>query len=195
MPRMFLLCGDIAAGKSTFAAIFARLHKLRRISIDDCYAFYNGTDTCRENKFEAWQLFFKLIHEAYKLGQDVIVDTNAPYVSDRQEFLNWFPEYDEHTLICIRSDIETMKERNARRNRKVPSEVIERLYKEFEMPTYDEPGGRSDWDNIYWFTSNSDKFELAEIIRRNYNLKEYPVEQDFLYEIIKKGMLNESLLR
>lgn len=195
MPRMFLLCGDIAAGKSTFAAIFARLHKLRRISIDDCYAFYNGTDTCRENKFEAWQLFFKLIHEAYKLGQDVIVDTNAPYVSDRQEFLNWFPEYDEHTLICIRSDIETMKERNARRNRKVPSEVIKRLYKEFEMPTYDEPGGRSDWDNIYWFTSNSDKFELAEIIRRNYNLKEYPVEQDFLYEIIKKGMLNESLLR
>jgi len=195
MPRMFLLCGDIAAGKSTFAAIFARLHKLRRISIDDCYAFYNGTDTCRENKFEAWQLFFKLIHEAYKLGQDVIVDTNAPYVSDRQEFLNWFPEYDEHTLICIRSDIATMKERNARRNRKVPSEVIERLYKEFEMPTYDEPGGRSDWDNIYWFTSNSDKFELAEIIRRNYNLKEYPVEQDFLYEIIKKGMLNESLLR
>jgi len=195
MPRMFLLCGDIAAGKSTFAAIFARLHKLRRISIDDCYAFYNGTDTCRENKFEAWQLFFKLIHEAYKLGQDVIVDTNAPYVSDRQEFLNWFPEYDEHTLICIRSDIATMKERNARRNRKVTSEVIERLYKEFEMPTYDEPGGRSDWDNIYWFTSNSDKFELAEIIRRNYNLKEYPVEQDFLYEIIKKGMLNESLLR
>lgn len=195
MPRMFLLCGDIAAGKSTFAAIFARLHGLRRISIDDCYAFYNGTDTCRENKFEAWQLFFKLIHEAYKLGQDVIVDTNAPYISDRQEFLNWFPEYDEHTLICIRSNIATMKERNARRNRKVPSEVIERLYREFEMPTDNEPGGRSSWDNIYWFTSNSDKFELAEIIRRNYNLKEYPVEQDFLYEILKKEMLNESLLR
>lgn len=195
MPRMFLLCGDIAAGKSTFAAIFARLHGLRRISIDDCYAFYNGTDTCRENKFEAWQLFFKLIHEAYKLGQDVIVDTNAPYISDRQEFLNWFPEYDEHTLICIRSNIATMKERNARRNRKVPSEVIERLYREFEMPTDNEPGGRSSWDNIYWFTNNSDKFELAKIIRRNYNLKEYPVEQDFLYEILKKEMLNESLLR
>lgn len=195
MPRMFLLCGDIAAGKSTYAEVFARQHGLRRISIDDCYAFYNGTDTCRENKFEAWQLFFKLIHEAYKLGQDIVVDTNAPYISDRQEFLNWFPEYDEHTLICIRANLDIIKARNAHRYRKVPLDVLERLYREFEMPMYDEPGGRSNWDNIYWFNNNANGLELVEIIRRNYNLKEYPVEQDFLYEILKKEMLNESLLR
>lgn len=191
MPKMYLMCGDIGSGKTTFAKTFANLHGFRYIGIDECYAFYNGNECDRSNKFEVWQLFFKLIHEAYKLNQDVVVDTNAPYISDRQEFLNWFPEYEEHTLIWISCSMEDAWTGNIKRVRKVPEDVFNRLWEAFEEPERSEPGGRSEWDNIYRINRTGNKFELAEIIKRNYNLPDYPIEKDFLFEILKKGMLDE----
>lgn len=191
MPRMYLMCGDIGSGKTTYAKAFARQHSFRYIGIDAVYEFYNGDECDRSNKFEVWQLFFKLIHDAYKLGQDVVVDTNAPYIGDRQEFLNWFPEYEEHTLIWINCSMEDAWEGNCKRVRKVPEDVFNKLWESFEEPQREEPGGRSDWDNIYRIDRLGSKFEIGEIIKRNYSLKEYPVEQDFLYEMLKKGMFDE----
>jgi hypothetical protein len=80
---------------------------------------------------------------------------------------------------------------NIKRVRKVPEDVFNRLWEAFEEPERSEPGGRSEWDNIYRINRTGNKFELAEIIKRNYNLPDYPIEKDFLFEILKKGMLDE----
>ena len=98
MGNMYLMCGHVASGKSTFARQFAEKNGFRYLDIDACYKVYNGDEKIHENKFEVWILYYQLIHQASMLGQSAVIDTNAPLSSYRDEFLNWFPEYDSHHL-------------------------------------------------------------------------------------------------
>lgn len=148
MAEMYLMCGNISVGKSHYAKQIAEIAGFRYLNIDDCYGIINGDERIHENKFEVWHLFFKLIHMCVKLDQDVVIDTNAPYVSDRVEFLNWFPEFEKHTLVWVDAPIELAIRKNAERKRVVPVETMIRLASEFEIPTEHEPSGRSSWDNI-----------------------------------------------
>ena len=123
-------------------------NSLRYLDIDACYSIYNGDEKIHENKFEVWILFYQLIHQAAMLGQNVIVDTNAPLTSYRDEFLNWFPEFDRHHLIWIR-------------------EVFDHLVEQFQVPDPEEGTtvSRSAWDSICRIENRNNSFQAPEFIK------------------------------
>jgi len=166
MADMYLMCGICGSGKSTFAKKFAEDNNFRYLNIDDCYAILNGDERIHTNKFEVWQLFYKMIHIAETLNQTVVIDTNAPLVRDRQEFLDWFPGFEKHILIYIDTDYELAWENNNNRPSKriVPKDDFDRVVKMFQEPTKDEPGARSEWDIIYKIKNkNNNNFEHSII--------------------------------
>lgn len=167
MGSMFLMCGHIASGKSYFAKRFAAKNSLRYLDIDACYSIYNGDEKIHENKFEVWILFYQLIHQAAMLGQNVIVDTNAPLTSYRDEFLNWFPEFDRHHLIWIDADPQLAWANNCGRERHVSREVFDHLVEQFQVPDPEEGTtvSRSAWDSICRIENRNNSFQAPEFIK------------------------------
>ena len=167
MGSMYLMCGHIASGKSWFAKRFAEKNGVRYLDIDACYRIYNGDEKIHENKFEVWILFYQLIHQAALLGQSVVVDTNAPLVSYRDEFLNWFPEYDSHHLVWIDADPELAWENNCRRERQVPRETFDHLIALFQEPTFDEGTAvsRAAWTSICRIVNDGNSFRPPVYIK------------------------------
>ena len=126
MAKMFLMCGHPGSGKSTYARELARKNGYRYLSIDDMYATFNGDPTSHDNKFDVWMTFFRQIHAAEMAGHDIVVDTNAPTRGDRDEFLNWFPDF-EHHLIWVNALEELCLENNKHRSRVIPEDQMKKL--------------------------------------------------------------------
>ena len=175
-PKMFLMCGHCGSGKSTFARQFAKEHNLRYLAIDDMYAAFNGDPQDRNNKFDVWMTFWRQIHAAEMAGHDIIIDTNAPTMVDRTEFLNWFPTF-EHHLIWIKADEELCLMNNAQRKRVIPVDVMKKLFNEFEDVTYVEFRAselRSSWKSISCVININNHFDPLRIYWgwENYPYKE-----------------------
>jgi predicted kinase len=167
MGGMYLMCGHVASGKSYFAKRFAEKNGFRYLDIDACYKIYNGDEKIHENKFEVWILFYQLIHQAALLGQSVVVDTNAPLTSYRDEFLNWFPEYDSHHLIWIDADPELAWRNNLKRERQVSREHFDHLISMFQDPSPDEGTAvsRAAWSTICRVRNVDNRFRPPEFIK------------------------------
>ena len=167
MGSMYLMCGHIASGKSWFARRFAEKNGFRYLDIDTCYEIYNGDEKIHENKFEVWILFYQLIHRAALLGQDTVVDTNAPLMSYRDEFLNWFPEFDRHCLIWIDADPQLAWANNCGRERRVSKETFDLLVAQFQEPSADEgiAVSRSAWSSICRIRNVGNEFQRPKFIK------------------------------
>lgn len=162
MAKMFLMCGMPGAGKTIFAKDFAKKNGYIYLSIDRLYAQFNGSEKNRENKFEIWQNFYKMIHYYETFEYDIVVDTNAPTLFDRTEFLNWFPNY-EHHLIWINAPIDLCLENNRNRERVIPEDVMKKLFLNFEEPTMFtytmSCRARSQWESVSMIKNNNNHFE------------------------------------
>ena len=167
MANMYLMCGHIASGKSWFAKRFAEKNGYRYLDIDACYQIYNGDEKIHENKFEVWILFYQLIHQAAMLNHDTVVDTNAPLMSYRDEFLSWFPEFDQHHLIWIDADPQLAWMNNLSRERSVPRETFDHLIENFQAPTADEgvTVSRSAWNSICRIRNIKNELQPPEFIK------------------------------
>ena len=162
MAKMFLMCGHPGSGKSTYARELARKNGYRYLSIDDMYATFNGDPTSHDNKFDVWMTFFRQIHAAEMAGHDIVVDTNAPTHGDREEFLNWFPDF-EHHLIWIDATKELCLRNNQNRSRVIPEDHMKKIFYFFERISYEElynyAAVRSRWLSISRVENNENKFE------------------------------------
>lgn len=135
MAKMYLMCGLSGAGKTTFAKEFAEENDLIYLSIDDFYKEYGHGQYDEDTGFSVWIEFFKAIHMMENYHVNIIIDTNAPTFVKRQQFIDWFPNFDEYNLIYIAIDDENLrKKNNASRGRVVPIDEMERMRKEFEEP-------------------------------------------------------------
>ena len=165
MAELYLMCGICGSGKSYFAKRFAALNGFRYLNIDDCYAVLNGDERIHENKFEVWQLFYQLIHKANELGQTVVVDTNAPFRSDREEFLNWFSDFAGHRLIWVNADAELAWRNNCSRRRVMPRTSFDNVLHHFCAPSEDEPRGRAVWKTILRIDNVENTFQPPILVR------------------------------
>lgn len=145
MAKMYLMCGLSGAGKTTFAKKFAEENNLVYLSIDEVYSTYGKVawgrkDNCsiyddRDMSFQVWIQFFKHIHNLELDSRDILIDTNAPTFVKRQQFIDWFPNFDEHNLIYIEINDEFLRfMNNESRDRIVPRKEMERMRYEFEPP-------------------------------------------------------------
>lgn len=157
MGVLYLMSGPSAAGKTTYAKEFIKYHSgIRYLCIDDFYAVYGGTVDSHDHEFEVWQSFFQAINLAMEDQVDVLVDTNAPTVVMRTQFLDWFGKFDRYVLMFINSTLEDCQIRNANRDRTVPPHALKKMYYQVEHPTITEDAR---WSVIKCFRHVGDRFE------------------------------------
>lgn len=132
-PVMVLICGCSGVGKSTLAEKLADRFDYRHIDVDKFYEIPG--ETGRKDKFEAWISMFRQLNALGKLGRDCIVDTAGLTSSSRDEFLNWFPEF-EHHMVYVEADDRLRQKNNESRERRVPAEIMMRQYINAERPVW-----------------------------------------------------------
>lgn len=130
-----LICGLSGAGKTTLAKQIAESMNLKYLGADEFYEKVNGDEQIHTNKFEVWIELFKAVHECETDGIDCIVDSNALSASGRDEFINWFPNFDHH-LIYVDADDTLRLLNNHCRKRKIPDDVMMGMRAKAEPPVW-----------------------------------------------------------
>ncbi len=167
---MYLMCGLSGAGKTTFAEKFAEENNLIYLSIDDFYKEYGNGNYDEDTGFNVWIEFFKAIHIFEKYRANILIDTNAPTFVKRQQFIDWFPSFDEYNLIYIAIDDEELrKKNNASRGRVVPIDEMKRMKMEFEEPvkfyfddSFTYTFTERYWNNIIVYRNVNNNFVLCK---------------------------------
>lgn len=88
---------------------------------------------------EVFDRLYKIANAFLSSGTNVIIDSTNIKKVDRIRLINKLSKNaDEFIAVVVDVDVATCKERNAKRERKVPNEVIDRMAQQFTHPTYDE---------------------------------------------------------
>ena len=167
MAKAILMCGLPGAGKTVFAKHLAEKRGYRYISIDDMYRSFNGSECCRDNKFDVWMAFWRQIHLMEQAGIDVVIDTNAPTPDDRNELLNWFSSFEWH-LVWIDAKMSLCEENNKNRDRVIPKEHLRHMFQFFVFPKpYEDMYARAHWQSITHIVNENNNFKVGEVWRVN----------------------------
>ena len=135
IPKLFVLCGLPASGKSTYAKELANKYD----------ANIHASDSIREelsgdiNNQNINDLVFKTLHRRVKddlaNGKNCIYDATNINYKRRMAFLQELNKIPcEKICILMATPYEECLKNNANRERKVPEEVIERMYRHFDVP-------------------------------------------------------------
>lgn len=151
-PKLFVLCGLPASGKSTYAKKLAEVHNANIHSSDEIREELSG-DVNNQNINE---LVFKTLHnrikEDLKNGKSCIYDATNINYKRRMGFLNELNKIPcEKICYLVATPYEECLKNNANRDRKVPEEVIERMYRNIDVPYYYEG-----WDRVEAIYLNED---------------------------------------
>ena len=143
-PKMILMCGLPGSGKS---------HKAKELA--DAYnANIHSSDAIRQellgdiNAQDANGVVFNTLHnrvkEDLRNGKNCIWDSTNISYKRRLGFLNELKNIPCHKVcILMATPYEQCLKNNAKRDRIVPEHVIERMYRQFDVPWYYEG-----WDEI-----------------------------------------------
>jgi predicted kinase len=152
IPKFFMMCGLPASGKSIKAEELSYTYNANIHASDAIREELSG-DTTNQNINE---LVFKTLHNRIKEdlsnGKNCIYDaTNISY-KRRMAFLNELNKIPcEKVCVLMATPYEQCLKNNDNRDRKVPKEVIERMYRNFDIPYWYEG-----WDDIWVeYASNS----------------------------------------
>ena len=134
MNKCYTLIGLPGSGKSTWAA----QHKdCVIICPDSIRAEFYGHESIQGDGQKIFEIAFSRINAALANGQDVIFDaTNTQRKYRKSIFKNVPDAY--HVAILFDVSIDTCKQRNAARARKVPETVIDRMARKLVRPSLDE---------------------------------------------------------
>jgi predicted kinase len=142
--ELIMLVGIPTAGKSTFSNQ-KKYKDYIRVSSDDILQevakerqqSYN-TDFKANIRF-AQIAMMKVLRKAIEDGKSIIWDQTSLTRKQRKEKLKHIPAHYKKTAVYFIVDLKTALQRNTQRPGKViPPEVLERMIKEYELPTLEE---------------------------------------------------------
>lgn len=114
----------------------------------------------------------KRIKDALRAGENCIYDATNVKSKTRIAFLNEIKNIPcTKECVIVWAPIEVCKERNTARDRKVPDYVIERMWKNFEIPYYFEG-----WDKIFIINNSSIDNIIQEIVFDTFNMCSFDQE-------------------
>lgn len=144
MPDLIMLVGIPASGKSSYARQNYKDYKI--YSSDELREklFNDVNDQVHNN--ELFRYIHKNIIKDLRDGNNVVYDATNIYSKNRRKFLSKLSDID-CSKICVvfNVDVDKCKLRNSTRERKVPEEVIDKMYNKIETPSIDEG-----FDKIYY---------------------------------------------
>ncbi len=160
MANFYLICGFYGSGKTTLAKELSKTNNIKLIDVDKRYEDINGDECIRNNSFDVWMSLYKEIHESELSNNDIIFCTSSLQERQRQEFLEWFHNFNFH-LIWVMSPWDICLENNYKRTRKIPLEKLTRDWQLIEIPNPNENG----WNtitHIYNF-NNNEKYDILKL--------------------------------
>ncbi len=137
--RTFILLSAIpGSGKSTWANRYKEEHKnVFIVASDEIRKELFGSETCFANEKLVWQTFEKRLNEHVFDMDDLTVIADATHLSNylRKVYFKLTPNFDKHILVVFDIPYEVSLYQNSLRERKVPLEIMEKLRKEYEVPS------------------------------------------------------------
>lgn len=149
MENLFIMTvGVPGSGKSTYFKKMKDKENWVHISSDDIREELFGSAQNQEHNQEVFQEMRKRSAEAIRQNKNVYYDATNINRKKRRNFLKDMKIIalsHSYSFECILFAVpaQICKERNFIRERKVPENVIERMVKQFQVPTFSEG-----WDNI-----------------------------------------------
>ena len=143
-PKMIMMCGLPASTKSTKSKELAEEYNATIYSSDEIRKELLGDENSQDNN----NLVFSTLHSRIKAtlsnGYNCIYDACNISYKRRMAFLNELNKIPcEKICVFMATPFEKCLVNNANRDRTVPFNVIERMYRHFDVPYYYEG-----WDNI-----------------------------------------------
>jgi predicted kinase len=131
-PSVVVLCGPAACGKSTFAARHFRPTQI--VSSDQARALVSDDERDQRFQTQAFTLLHCLIEQRLSINRLCVVDSTALTLSARQSLLELARRYRVPTVVLLLNvPLETCLDHDAKRERTVGRQVIERQYQLFEQ--------------------------------------------------------------
>lgn len=139
MPSLILLVGVPGSGKTTYAKNYIeRNFNTIHLSSDAIRKELYGDENIQGNPGDVFTLMQKRAIEALNNGHNVIYDATNITRKDRAGIIVACPKFAKIECHIIWAPIETCIERDAKRERTVGKEVIDRMLKRFQAVYYDE---------------------------------------------------------
>ena len=149
MGNFYLICGISGGGKTVLSKrIVNKNPGLLIYDVDKYYELINGDECDRSNWFEVWIKLYQDIHESELRNEDILLTTNALTISQRRQFIEWFPTFSHH-MLWVTAPKEKCLLGNQERVRHLPDEVLLRDWERMEFPNSNENG----WDTIAQITN------------------------------------------
>ena len=144
MPRLFIMCGLPASGKSTFVQQFIKNNDIRYVSRDEIrFSMIKKDEEYFSHEKEVFRKFAGTVAQTLIDGFDVIADATHLNRVSRDKLIRAIDQYTtEYTItyIVLETSLETCMERNALREgrARVPDSVMKSMAKNWEDITISE---------------------------------------------------------
>lgn len=194
MGELYYLVGLPGSGKSTYAKELEKEIKAIRLSSDDLRVELYGNIDNQDNNTELFQEMNRRAKLALKSGRNVIYDATNINSKKRKGFLSQLPKGVNKTCLYFAERVNACIARDLQRDRVVTKEVIERMYKQLQVPMYHEG-----WDNIEILTRiqyqrNRELFDRIEsyedyikLIKYDFEVDNIEIAQDTPYHTLSVG--------
>ena len=141
---LIVMCGLPASGKSTYSQWLAESGVFRRVCPDLIRKEMYGDENIQGDGKRVFETAHHDIKEYACLGENVVFDATNTNAKRRKEFVEEMRPYFD-VIICkwFSTPFATCVTRNEERARKVPKEVMTRMWENFVYPTM-----REGWDII-----------------------------------------------
>lgn len=157
--ELILICGLSGSGKSTISKELAEKHNAIILSTDAIREEIYGNLECQDNPEKIFGILRYRIRKNLENNRNIIVDATNLTVKNRRSIIHYASNY-EKTLICyvVNKPYEQCLIDNVNREHPVPEYVLEKQYKKFCMPTYEEGFDKIvvlDTDLLQYFDNNT----------------------------------------
>lgn len=137
-PKFIMLVGVPGSGKTTYAGHLALITNGIHLSSDGIRAELYGDEAVQGNPSEIFKIMHERTLQALADGYDVIYDATNITRKDRASIMSKIPNDVETECHIMQVPIEICIERDSERERTVGKDVIDRMFKRFQAPNYDE---------------------------------------------------------